>query len=65
MSDEQQLDQQWARLKRVLLAAGSGGGEPVSVHCGATPERVGILWHLVCSKVDQTIVAMFDNQEAA
>lgn len=61
---ERELDAQWARLRRVLLAAGTGGGEPVKVHCGTTPGQIELLWGLVCGKVDQTIIAMFDEEAA-
>jgi hypothetical protein len=69
MSDrEQQLDQEWLRVKQVLLAptpAGKGGGYDdrvqVKWHGRKTPSSVGCLWALLCGAADAAIIKTWEN----
>jgi hypothetical protein len=64
---EQQLDAQWARVKRLLLTptAGKCGGYDdrveVKWHGRRTPESLASLWALLCGAADEAIVKIWEN----
>jgi hypothetical protein len=64
---EQHLDQQWLRVKRVLLAPRTGTGSgydarvKVSLPGGATPESISNLWSLLCAHADAAIIKAWED----
>jgi hypothetical protein len=64
---ERRLDEQWARVKRLLLTptGGKGGGydNRVSVkwHGRKTPESLLGLWTLLRAAADEAIVKMWED----